>query len=317
MELQFKPATMLVKRQIDSICPSQFLGLFMQGSSMDNTVRRSLLNALERNGGRPLIALLATRWARRRTKLDVEIFFDEIWMLRLGDSFLPRREYFDIYASDIENLRFRWKNFLREPIDHWTYQYMPKLSDVVFDIGAGSGTDTLIFSDLVGMGGKVYAFEAHPATFRRLQKTCKWNQLNNVVQVPRALWSEKGNVRISDLEQDVSNSVMSIDDDALSMTVDAIDLDAFVEENGIDRIDFLKMNIEGAERIAIKGMGRTIRKIKNVVIACHDFLDQDGSKKFASRSEVIAFLRDNNFEISQRPNDPRPYVRDQIYGVLR
>jgi len=283
---------------------------------MSTSIRR-ILNALERAGARPIISRLATNWARKLTKLNVEIFYDEFWIVRLGDSFLPRKQYFDIYAWDIQHLRFLWKHYFREPLDYWTHQYLPQPGDVVFDIGAGIGTDTLLFSELVGPEGKVYAFEAHPTTFRRLQKTCQWNQLVNVVQIPCALWSEKGHVWISNLEQDVSNSTQSINDNGLSTRVDAIDLDTFVDVNRIGKINFLKMNIEGAERMAICGMRNTIGKIKNIAIACHDFLDQGGSRAFATRDEVLNFLRDNNFEVSQRSDDVRPYVRDHVHGTLK
>jgi FkbM family methyltransferase len=284
---------------------------------MSVTIRRALVNAIERSGARSLISFLATAWARKLTKLDVEIFYDEFWMVRLGDSFLPRNEYFDIYSWDIENLRLRRKEFLREPIDYWTYLYTPQLGDVIFDIGAGCGTDALVFSEMVGTEGKVYAFEAHPTTFRRLQKTCRWNQLKNVRPIPRALWSESGSIWISDLEDDISNNVQSTQNGALSIKVEATDLDAFVEENHIDRIDALKMNIEGAEKMAIRGMTKTIKRISNVVIACHDFRDEKGSTSFATRKEVVTFLQDNNFTVSQRLDDPRPYVRDHVYAKSR
>ena len=284
---------------------------------MSVSFRRVLLNTIEKIGGRSLISFWATDWAKKRTKLDIEIFYDEFWIVRFGDSFLPKKEFFDIYTAELESLRFRRKDFLREPIDHWTHAYTPGLSNIIFDIGAGIGTDSLIFSELVGIEGKVYAFEAHPTSFRRLQKTCYWNQLRNVVQVPYALWSEKATLWISDLEQDVANSVQLTGDQTALMKVEAVDLDTFVEENDIERIDFLKMNIEGAERMAIRGMKRAIKRTKNVAIACHDFLDQNGSTKFSTRTEVIDFLRDANFEILQRWDDPRPYVRDHVYGRAR
>jgi FkbM family methyltransferase len=285
---------------------------------MTHSFARKVLIALEASGGHKLISLLATRWARNLTKLDIEIFYDDVWMLRFEDSFLPRQECFDIYASDIQNLRFKRTTLLREPIDHWTHLYTPRLTDVVVDVGAGSGTDTLVFSDLVGTLGKVYAFEAHPTTFRRLQKTCKWNQLGNVVAVPYAVWSERCALWISDLEEDVSNKVTSAGQNVTSLKVEAIDLDAFIEEHKIEKIDFLKMNIEGAERMAIRGMKKTISITRYVAIACHDFLDQEGSsEQHAIRDAVIDFLRKHNFEIAQRPDDPRAYVRDHIYGKSR
>jgi hypothetical protein len=69
--------------------------------------------------------------------------------------------------------------------------------------------------------------------------------------------------------------------------VPALDLDTFVEDNRIQSIDLLKMNIEGAEELAILGMSKSAHRIKNIAIACHDFRgDLPGTKR-----PVIDFLQ--------------------------
>lgn len=49
------------------------------------------------------------------------------------------------------------------------FDYAPKDGDVIIDIGAGVGTETLIYSMMTGKNGKVFAIEAHPATSRSLK----------------------------------------------------------------------------------------------------------------------------------------------------
>ena len=53
-------------------------------------------------------------------------------------------------------------------------RYQPKPGDTVVDVGAGMGDDTLVFSRMVGPSGRVFSFEAHPDTFRCLQKAEPW-----------------------------------------------------------------------------------------------------------------------------------------------
>lgn len=72
--------------------------------------------------------------------------------------------------------------------------------------------------------------------------------------------------------------------------VPAVTLDALCERMGIEHIDWLKMNIEGAEKDAVLGMARMARKISNLTISCRDFLGADRGR---SREQVSAWLSDH------------------------
>jgi FkbM family methyltransferase len=75
--------------------------------------------------------------------------------------------------------------------------------------------------------------------------------------------------------------------------IQSVSLDDFVKTNNIEKINFLKMNIEGAELHAIKGMTESIKKIDHIAIACHDFF-VEGSTEI--KNAVTAFLEENNFK---------------------
>ena len=83
----------------------------------------------------------------------------------------------------------------------------------------------------------------------------------------------------------------------------------------LSRVDFLKMNIEGAERFALSGMGEMLRKTKNVCIACHDFLaDEGGPDELRTKADVIAFLKQNGFVVSLRESEG-DFLRNYVYGL--
>jgi hypothetical protein len=76
------------------------------------------------------------------------------------------------------------------------------------------------------------------------------------------------------------------------------------------------MNIEGAERLALPGMGAMLHKTKNICISCHDFLaDEGGPNELRTKADVVAFLKQNGFVISLRESDGRSNVRDYVYGL--
>ena len=173
--------------------------------------------------------------------------------------------------------------------------------------------DALALSPLVGPSGRIYSIEAHPWTFRALLKMCELNDLANVVPLHYALSDRAGQFWISDLSNTEENSISDIRTHTHTIAVSAITLNSLIETQGIDRIALLKMNIEGAEAMAINGIAKHIDLVDHVAIACHDFIG-DG---FLTRQVVRDFLQRHGFEVIERRNDPRPYVRDHIHGIRK
>ena len=201
--------------------------------------------------------------------------------------------------------------------DYWLYQYTPKPGDVVVDVGAGSGWETMLFSKLVGATGRVYAIEAHPGTYACLVDMIRRNGLHNVTPVCCAMGEKAGFINISDASDHQGNSIVAGDDNPIGVQIPMRTLEEFCTTAGIQRISFLKMNIEGAEKWAVPGLGRMVRFTDHLVISCHDFrADWGEDASFRSRAEVERWLSGAGVEITTR-QDPRPWVRDCVYGVWR
>ena len=191
--------------------------------------------------------------------------------------------------------------------------YCPKDGDVIVDIGAGAGEETLTFSRAVGEQGRVISVEAHPKTFCCLQKLIQYNRLRNVLAVHRAI-SEPA-CRVLHI-QDSARYLRNRTGAGAGLTVPAITLDELIEKLSVPRIHFLKMNIEGAERLAIHGMKRTLERTQTVCICCHDFLaDSTHDETLRTRKYIAQFLRKCGFDLIDHNGDAeRPYVRDQVWG---
>jgi FkbM family methyltransferase len=198
-------------------------------------------------------------------------------------------------------------------MDEWCHNYVPRPGDVVIDVGAGIGEETVLFSRLVGLGGRVISIEAHPTTCESLRRTVSRNGLSNVTVVHCAVSDAPGTVTIGDSPAHHLNSIMVAQE---GIAVPARTLDDVVRSCGVSRVDFLKMNIEGAERLAIKGMADVIRNTRFTCIACHDFVaDRTGDDATRSRADVTAFLVGNGYELHSRPESEKPWVRDNLYGL--
>ena len=196
-------------------------------------------------------------------------------------------------------------------LDNWAFDYEPQLGDTVIDVGAGVGEETVVFSQLVGLNGRVIAIEAHPETFSCLVETIEQSGLTNVVPVCAALTDRDGVAFIGSLDNYLANSIVG----GSGAEVPARSLDSLADGLGLDRIALVKMNIEGAERLAVQGMERIASRIAHVAISCHDFIaDRDGGDEFRTKDDVRKVLDKFGFRITTRAEHPDAWVRDYLYG---
>jgi FkbM family methyltransferase len=190
--------------------------------------------------------------------------------------------------------------------------YQPKLGHIILDIGAGAGERVLTFSRAVGDGGRVICVEAHPRTFRCLQKLVEYNRLGNVNPIHCAV-GEPGceETMIEDSPEYLRNRVGTH-----GFRIPASTIDSIFAELGLTRIHFLKMNIEGAERLAILGMTETIQRTRALCICCHDFLaDICGDDLLRTREAVSEFLLQNGARLGAESGlGVLPYVREQVWA---
>jgi FkbM family methyltransferase len=200
--------------------------------------------------------------------------------------------------------------FTAQARDLFLHEYEPGAGDVVFDVGAGIGAETLVFSRLVGATGRVVAIEAHPRTFARLQRLVEANRLANVTTLQVAVSDADGTTEISDSGTHVRNTTGAGD-----IRIPARRIDTLAQELGIDQIDLLKMNVEGAERSALPGAGELLERTRHAVISCHDFLaDDGGDDALRTKHFVRDFLRNRGFAVTTRDDAPDPWTRDYVYG---
>ncbi|MGL1861913.1 MAG: FkbM family methyltransferase [Pseudodesulfovibrio sp.] len=132
---------------------------------------------------------------------------------------------------------------------------MPEAGDVVLDLGAFLGDSAVAFSRLVGDSGHVYSFEALSSQFETLKTNLAHFNCGNVTPCFNAAWNKAEELYMSSNRG--SSSIGSGDH-----PVPGIRVDDFVRERGIEQVDFIKMDIEGAEQEAIEGCGETIKTFK-------------------------------------------------------
>jgi FkbM family methyltransferase len=143
--------------------------------------------------------------------------------------------------------------------------------DVVLDIGAHIGYYTLLFASLVGEEGQVYAFEPEPSNHALLLRNISLNGHRNVQPEMRAVSDRTGRAMFHLTERTgVGHSLCEFDIRGKSIEVDMVRLDDYFEGRQA-RINFIKMDIEGAEGLATKGMESLLTKNAGVKILAEFF----------------------------------------------
>jgi FkbM family methyltransferase len=175
-----------------------------------------------------------------------------------------------------------------------------KNGDIVIDAGAWIGDFSAYATT---RGGIVYAFDPVNEMFELLKKTSELNR-GDIIPVHFGLGDRKYEVEI--LASQFNSGATSVyqnnqKDDKTSKELIAITtLDNFVEENNLERIDFIKADIEGAERDMLKGAVNTLKKYAPKLAICTYHLpdDQDILEKIileANPAYTIRHLRHKLF----------------------
>ena len=256
---------------------------------------------LDRPGGRSLLAVVESGVQSAGAKRPVSVWPEPPgWKIATGGRSIvwPTLDRPDLVAMAAETR------------DVCFYAYEPRPGDVVVDIGAGVGEEMQLFSAAVGPTGRVIAVEAHPFTYALLvENVARWG-LSNVTTVQAAITDQPGTVTLTDDGANVGNRVADE-----GVAVPATTIDALVVDQGLDRVDLLKMNIEGAETAAIAGMRSSADRIVHVCVSCHDFLvPLGGPPELATSADVRPALLAAGFDLRDRPDDERPWVRYYLYG---
>jgi FkbM family methyltransferase len=155
------------------------------------------------------------------------------------------------------------------------YQSQIQPGMTVFDVGANAGELALLFSGLVGPSGAVHAFEPAPAAFAALEAALAQGRATNVVANALALADAPGARRLNCFDGPF-HTFNSFADRPLAaygvaagaprpVDVEAVRLDDYCRQQGVARIDLLKIDVEGAELqvllgarelLAARGIGR-------------------------------------------------------------
>jgi len=163
---------------------------------------------------------------------------------------------------------------------------------VCFDIGANIGSYTYAISSAAGRYGKVFAFEPLPENLRILTFIIKFLRLKNTSLIPGAVSNKSGemliNVPFIDGVQRNTRAHLTSSGDVNSVKVKVTTIADIVSKYNLHRVDFIKCDVEGAEKFVFEG-GENFIKLNAPVIVCELGA---GSENFGlNDNEVFSYIK--------------------------
>lgn len=174
---------------------------------------------------------------------------------------------------------------LYEPLLEFADRLVRK-GDVVIDLGASQGIYSCAFGALVGVSGHVYAFEPQAYAADTVRRNARLNGFSQVHVEQVAVSGEEGEAVLDTTIGSVSASIVRNFGRHLSVRVTTVTLASFAQRIGLDRLDLIKMDIEGAEYLALKGAEPIITKYRPKIV----LEASPGERNWSAAFELLSTL---------------------------
>ncbi len=256
------------------------------------------------------------------------LFYNSVGAWRLRQILLPLlRKHGKQFGTQVIDSRHGFK--INANLEDWLGQYvyitgeyeppttqlikrlLPK-NGVFLDIGANVGYFSLLACSIVGKGGQVIAFEPIPIARKHLHNNIDLNNGFSIIIENKAVSNNNGLVEIyegPDSHKGIS-SIRPISNAKQKINVETIRIDDYLSD--YDRLDIVKIDVEGAEALVIEGMKNTITKLRPHIIleATDEFLQSfDSSTTSLSKSimelgyEMFIIRNDTLEQVSSFPDE--------------
>lgn len=232
------------------------------------------------------------------------------------------------FLFSVFNVLYKRAYFLYKPL-YFTYKRISDKEKIAFikkhvkegmtvvDIGANIGFYTILLSQLVGKKGRVYTFEPDPNNYKHLQSNVK--TLSNVIIEQAACGLRTEKIRLFESATlNVDHTTYDTGDRKHHTEVACIALDDYFKNK---TVDFVKIDIQGYDYYAIKGMERVLKRMRHIVIL-GEFWPYGLYKAKTTPKEYTSFLRKMGFKVTlfdldalKRKNMENRYYYSDFVGI--
>jgi FkbM family methyltransferase len=172
-----------------------------------------------------------------------------------------------------------------------------KTARVILDIGANIGNSSLYYTS-INPDAQILAFEPHPDTYKLAAENLKLNKFPNIHLINIGLGEKRETLKLYEVNDNNPgmNRILTAENDFPFKTIEVDRLDNVCREQNIDKIDFIKIDVEGFEYSVLAGGKEVIQKSKPVLfIELDDNNLKENNKSAKALIELLVSFGYNKF----------------------
>lgn len=206
---------------------------------------------------------------------------------------LSKMEFFNGTIISVNGLKFNLIDdeslgIATPDFEPWMFDYLkPKFGDIFLDVGAHIGKYSLQVADKIGENGSVIAVEPMPECYKALEENIVLNKFNNIIPLNFAAWDKDCILKLFIGDKMGHNSIKS--NMGLGyLDVKARELDGLLEEMKVERVDWIKIDVEGSEYEVLRGLKKTLEENDPKFIV---------EVKEPNKKKVLDMMKKSNYSI--------------------
>lgn len=186
-----------------------------------------------------------------------------------------------------------------------------KSGDIFVDIGANIGLFSLNASNIVGESGHVFGFEAYGSNHGQFEANIDVNNFQNITAEKIAISDKKNFIDIlyHDKDKNIGMASAYLKDYTSKESVKCVSLDSYFADNKVDKVDLVKIDIEGGEYDALLGMSKIMSELKPKILIEINKETLDNSNH--SEEELLHLLKNYNYKLLKKLS-----ISSQAYNAV-
>lgn len=187
-----------------------------------------------------------------------------------------------------------------------------KPGQVVLDIGANIGENSLVAASMVMPGGSVYAFEPNPPVFAKLDSNIRLNPNLPVKPIQKGIGEKPGYfyVDVGNPNNAGGGQLVEASASGNKQKVEVVALDAVVADLRIARVDIIKIDVEGFEPQVLRGGKETLQKHHPLLFI--EFNETALRRYGSSTQELLQLLKELGYSSFERTLSQNPLKEEDL-----
>ena len=227
-----------------------------------------------------------------------------------------------VFANEDVGRRIYFGKFY-EPYETHYFSQQIRPDDICLDVGGNVGYFSFLMAQKA-KDGQVHVFEPIPLNIALLNASTVLNGFTNLQIHQCAVGSESGDITFTISNDSAYSSIYNTNRKSIAQTlsVPLISLDEYIAKNNLPRVDILKVDVEGAEKLVIDGAKKLFSDSKNSPRLVMLELYEPGLLVFSTTiDDVIATMKGFGYDTFVTPDQHsiRPYQpkdKNDYYNVF-